>query len=183
VRPSGAALQLDPSHRSTQGFAGRLLAAGLLVGLCLGPSGPACGQGALAHGAESVFATGDVTIVWGVLRASASAEAEVVIRIVAAPRFRAVSADAVDPFGGARRPVAAVRSLAGAADIRRPRADFADFPRLEVHLYDNAAAGAPALTVYYLGVPDTTPEFTAPPALLRYLEDAVARASGSSAPR
>ena len=160
----------------------RRLAAGLLLGLCLGPSGPARGQGAPVHGADSVFATADVTIVWGVLRASASAEAEVVIRIAAAPRFRAVSADAVDPFGGARRPVAAVRSLAGTVDIRRPRADFADFPRLEVHLYENAAAGAPALTVYYLGVPDTTPEFTAPPALLRYLEDAVARA-GPSAPR
>ena len=157
----------------------RWLAAWLLL-VCL--SAPARGQGAPVHGADSVFATADVTIVWGVLRASASAEAEVVIRIAAAPRFRAVSADAVDPFGGARRPVAAVRSLAGVADIRRPRADFAEFPRLEVHLYDNAGAGAPALTVYYLGVPDTTPEFTAPPALLRYLEDAVARA-GPSAPR
>ena len=159
----------------------RRLAAWLLLSLCL--SAPARGQGAPVHGADSVFATGDVTIVWGVLRASASAEAEVVIRIAAGRRFRAVSVEAVDPFGGARRTVAAVRSLAGAVDIKRPRADFADFPRLEVHLYENAAAGAPALTVYYLGVPDTTPEFTAPPALLRYLEDAVARASGSSAPR
>jgi hypothetical protein len=153
----------------------RRLIAALLLGLCLGPPSGAHGQGSLVHGADSVFATPDVTIVWGVLRASASAEGEVVIRIAAAPRFQAVSVEAVDPFSGARRAVAGVRSLAGPIDLRRPRPDFADFPRLEVRLYEVADAGAASLTVYYLGVPDTTPEFATEAALLRYVEDAVAR--------
>jgi len=53
-----------------------------------------------------------------------------------------------------------------------PRAGFADFPRREIHLYASEAdwrARKPALTVYYLGVPDTTPEFTSEAALDAYL--------------
>jgi hypothetical protein len=126
----------------------------------------------MVHGADSIFAAEDVVIVWGVLRGAAGADGEVVIRIVAAPRFSAVSAEGVDPFAGARRSVAAARSLSGPVDVRRPRADFADFPRLEIHLH-GIEGEPPRLTVYYLGVPDTTPEFTTEPALLRYLEATV----------
>jgi len=42
-----------------------------------------------------------------------------------------------------------------------PRASFADLPRREIHLYASAVdwrAGRRGLTVYYLGVPDTTTE-------------------------
>ena len=43
-----------------------------------------------------------------------------------------------------------------------PRAQFADHPSTEFHFFANAedaAANKPKLTVFYLGVPDTTPEF------------------------
>jgi hypothetical protein len=146
-----------------------LLWLSLWLSLCLGWPGTASGETTLLHGADSIFRSGDVTIVWAVLRPPGDASAHVVIRIVAAPRFGAVSVDAVDPFTGTRRPVTAVRPLAAFVDITRARGDFADLPRLEIHLYENAGAGVPALTVYYLGVPDTTPEFTTEPLLLRYL--------------
>ena len=38
------------------------------------------------------------------------------------------------------------------------------------------AALRPALMVYYLGVPDTTPEFASEAGLRAYLDDAVAKA-------
>jgi hypothetical protein len=134
------------------------------------------GQGAAIHGANSVFTTGEVVMVWAVLRAAAEDDAEVVIRLVA-PRFAALTVEAVDPFGGGRRLVVPRQPLSGAAEVRRRRADFAEFPRLEVHVHPAAGAAAPGpLTIYYLGVPDTTPEFTSEAALRRYLEDAVAKA-------
>ena len=56
--------------------------------------------------------------------------------------------------------------------MRVPRAHFADFPRTEVRLFGAAGAGAtgaPKLVVFYLGVPDTTPEFASAAALESYL--------------
>ena len=43
-----------------------------------------------------------------------------------------------------------------------PRASFADHPSTEFHFFargEDATANKPKLTVFYLGVPDTTPEF------------------------
>ena len=56
-----------------------------------------------------------------------------------------------------------MREVGGVFDLKTPRARFADFPRTEFRLWRSGAApGAapPALVVYYLGVPDTTPEMT-----------------------
>ena len=56
-------------------------------------------------------------------------------------------------------------------EVTSPRAGFSDFPRREIHLYASEAdwrARRPALTVYYLGVPDT-PEFSSEAALNAYL--------------
>ena len=64
------------------------------------------------------------------------------------------------------------RRLDSPADVKSPRAGFADFPRREIHLDASEAdwrARKPAPTVYYLGVPDTTPESTSEAALDAYL--------------
>lgn len=154
-------------------------AAGLLVALAwLAAASPAAAQPLVVHGADSVFAAPDVVIVWAVLRAAVEAETEVVIRVAAAPRFLTLSADAVDPFSGVRRPVVAPRPLGGMVEIRRRRAHFADLPRLELHLHDKAGVGGAAnaaRTVYFLGVPDTTPEFTSESGLRAYLDETVGR--------
>jgi len=60
--------------------------------------------------------------------------------------------------------------------IARPR--FADTPRTEWRFYASeaaVAAGPAALTVYYVGVPDTTPEFADPGKLDPYLAARTAR--------
>ncbi len=64
----------------------------------------------------------------------------------------------------------------GVAELRVARTHFADFPRTELSFFDASAPAPPAsLVVYYLGVPDTTPEFANEAALAAYLDDRIAK--------
>ena len=72
-------------------------------------------------------------------------------------------------------------------ELRAARAQFADLPRTELRFYATAAAAqadTPRLVVYFLGVPDTTPEFATEANLSAYLADRIARirAPGAKAP-
>ena len=133
------------------------------------------------HGENAVFSTPGITVVWGVLRAPVEEETQVVIRIaLAGAAYAYVRVDAVDPFTRSRRPGLLRTAVSGVVDVRDPRTTFGDFPRREIRFYRAAAdrrADAPALTIYYLGVPDTTPEFTSEGALLAYFAAAVAKAA------
>jgi hypothetical protein len=144
----------------------------IALALLLGVSG-AAGEPVEVHGSDSVFAAPGVVVVWGVLRGATEEDTQVVLRIATvAGRFTHARVEAVDPFGGARRTVAGPLPLASPVDVRMPRATFAEFPRREIRLYPTeaaAAAGRAALTVYYLGVPDTTPEFPTEAALSHWL--------------
>ena len=161
----------------------RLLVTLGLLGLVAGAV-PAAGQVPQVHGENSVFAGAGTVIVWGILRTPVEADTQVVIRIAFPDRaYAAVAVDAVDPFSRARRPVLAARPLGEELDVRSLRQLFANFPRREIHLYRTAEgprAGPPAVTIYYLGVPDTTPEFTSEAALIAYLTAAVTRARGAA---
>jgi hypothetical protein len=148
-------------------------------------------QAVEAHGAAATFAAPGVVVVWAILRGPTPSTEEatrVVVRVVAVgPRYRLAELEGVDPFSGARATLLPARAIDAGLDIESPRAGFADHPRREIRLYateDEARAGRPALTVYYLGVPDTTPEFSTQPALQRYLDDTAAawRAAAGGAP-
>ena len=134
---------------------------------------PLFAQGPAVHGADSVFAGPDLGIVWAVLTNEAEERTMVVIRVSnPAGRYAYVTVDGVDPFTQRRVTLVEGRPLEASADIKTPRASFADLPRREIHLYasgDDWRTGRPRLTVYYLGVPDTTPEFTTEAALETYL--------------
>ena len=70
-------------------------------------------------------------------------------------------------------------ALTGPTEVRRRRVDFAEFPRLEARREPAEGAREPAPhLVYYLGVPDTTPEFSAEETLQRYLDEALAKVHG-----
>lgn len=144
-------------------------AAQLLAAVAL----PLLAQAAVMHGADSVFVGPDVGIVWGVLKGAAEDKTFVVIRVSnPARRYAWIKVESVDPFTQRRLDVVAGMPLGAHADIRSPRVTFADWPRREIHLYvteDDWRTERPALTVYYLGVPDTTPEFTTEAALEQYL--------------
>ncbi len=140
------------------------------------------GQGQEVHGENSVFSGPGVVIVWGILKGPVEDESQVVLRIVpVGGTYAYVGIDGVDPFTQKRQVILDGRVLGNGLDVPSLRGSFADFPRREVHLYRTAAdwqAHRPAVTVYYLGVPDTTPEFTSESALLTYLAETLAKVQG-----
>jgi hypothetical protein len=134
---------------------------------------PAWAQAETVHGGDSVFLSPGIGIAWGVLRAPTEEETVVVTRISnPVARYAYLRVEGVNPFTGRRTAVVEGVPLGARADVKSPRAGFADFPRREIHLYATEGewrARRPLLTVYYLGVPDTTPEFTSQAALDAYL--------------
>lgn len=139
---------------------------------------PGLGQGQEVHGENSSFVGNDVAMVWGVLRGARDDDAQVILRIApAGGSYVAVSLDGVDPFSGRRHELLAMQSMANPLDIRTSRATFADLPRREIHFYTAADRNArrPSLTVYFMGLPDTTPEFASEAALRRYLDETLAK--------
>ena len=132
------------------------------------------------HGERDVFAAPGVVLAWAVLRTPTEEDTQVVIRVVlTADTYAYVRMWGVDPFSGERRVMTPGGRIAGMVHLMTPRRTFVDHPRREIRLYRTEQewkADRPALTIYYLGVPDTTPEFISEAALAQYLADAVSRA-------
>jgi hypothetical protein len=126
------------------------------------------------HGADGIFVSADVAIVWAVLKAPSGDRATVWLRVVnRTQKFNHVAVDGVDPFSKKRERVVAGAPLGAGAHIASDRDTFSDLPSREVQLFQSAVALAsdtPALTVYYLGVPDTTPEFSTRAAMDEYFK-------------
>ena len=124
------------------------------------------------HGAHEVFVSPDVAIVWAVLKAPTGDKAAVWLRIVNSTRkFSHISIDGVDPFSKKRERIDPGMPLQAEARVQSDRDTFSDLPSREVHFYRSEAdlrAELPTLTVYYLGVPDQTPEFSSRAALGEY---------------
>ncbi len=117
------------------------------------------------HGASDAFAGDGVAIVWGVLRGASEENTIVVLRIAAdARRYSRVEVAGVDPFTRDTKIRFAASALGTGLDVRLPRAGFAGHPRTELRF-----SGSEALLVYYLGIPDTTPEFATAAALEAHL--------------
>jgi hypothetical protein len=136
------------------------------------------------HGVSDAFAAPGIALAWAVAR-SGAADATVVIRIDADPqRYPFIAVIGIDPFTRAAKTVLAPTAASASLDVRIPRAHFADFPRTEVRLFASAAskdaARADAL-VYYLGVPDTTPEIVGDAAVAASLAERIARARAAPA--
>jgi hypothetical protein len=141
------------------------------------------------HGMSDAIATPDVALAWGILRGTSEATTAVVVRIVTDPaKYGWMGVVGIDPFSKQEQPLRAVAANPGTTDVRSPRSRFADFPRTEFRLFDSevaARSGAPALVVFYLGAPDTTPEFANEDKLQAYLADRIARlrsGAGSKTP-
>jgi hypothetical protein len=117
------------------------------------------------HGANSLFVSSTVKIAWAVQTAVES-KPTVIIRVVnIVGAYRQIRLDGVDPFTKQRTIFATLQAFRGQIDLSVPRDRFREFPSCEIRLYlgDPSSADPPAnLTVYYLGVPDTTPEFSTP---------------------
>lgn len=131
------------------------------------------------HGSADAFATPGLALAWAVLRAPNEGDTAVVMRIEPdVQSFAWIEVVGKDPFTQSEKPLLAATSVGGPFDLKVPRATFADFPRTEIRLWRSGAAPAaapPALLVYYLGVPDTTPEVAQSTDLDRSLTERIAR--------
>jgi hypothetical protein len=138
----------------------RLSAFAVAAALALPPTATRAQE--IVHGADSLFVSPSVKLAWAVKRGASETETLVIIRVIAEASHRVIRLDGVDPFTKDRKAFVAARPLDREADLSVPRASFADHPSTEIHFFVNAedaAANKPKLTVFYLGVPDTTPEF------------------------
>ena len=127
------------------------------------------------HGANSTFLSPAVKLAWAVRRGTSEADTLVIVRVVAADTYRFIRLDGVDPFTKDRKTFVA-RALDRMIDLAIPRAQFADHPSTEFQFFaspEDAVANKPKLTVFYLGVPDTTPEFAGQREAEAYLEHAL----------
>lgn len=136
-------------------------------------------RGRELHGESDAFAADGVAIAWAILRAASPDDATVVMRIAKDDaRHPALGVIAVDPFSGQSQPVRAAAPASGPIDVTSRRGRFGDFARTEVRLYLSASPGpkdAPELTIFYQGVPDTTPEFDSEAKLRAWLDERIAR--------
>ena len=115
----------------------------------------------VVHGADSLFVSPTVKLAWVVRRGATDADTLVVVRIADAA-YRLVRVDGIDPFTRQHKIFVATRPLDRETDVAIPRAQFAEHPSTEFRFFaspEDAAADRAKLTVFYLGVPDTTPEF------------------------
>jgi hypothetical protein len=140
------------------------------------------------HGVADAYAGQGVALAWAILRGANEAATVVVVRIIADPDlYPVVAATGSNPFSQQAEPLLRPTPSASGLDLRVARAHFADFPRTELRFYESADAAqsdTSRLVVYYLGVPDTTPEFATEATLEAYLADRIARirGAGSKAP-
>lgn len=149
-----------------------------LCGLFLLGMASLTGAAAQVHGENSSFRGHGVIMAWAILKAVDEDRSEVVVRLEADPSFGFLRWDGVDPFTNARRVITPGQPLGKRVELRSLRNSFADFTRREFHFFrtaDDLQGDRPTLTIYFLGIPDTAPEFLAEVALQGYLDQTLAR--------
>lgn len=118
--------------------------------------------GTEVHGASDVYAEPGLALAWAVLRgppAQDPADAQVWLRCHIDRRVHAqVEIIGRDPFGSARIVLAKRMAAPDALMISAPRRQFAEYPRTEVRSYAEGGR-TPRRIVWFVGIPDTTPEY------------------------
>ena len=121
------------------------------------------------HGQTDVFSAPGVALAWAIARGPDEARTFVVVRVITDAAIQAVSVTGRDPFTKEEKNLVRAVPKQGRVDVRIPRASFADFPRTDWQFF--GADREPRLHVFYLGVPDTTPEFADESRLETYLTE------------
>ena len=134
------------------------------------------------HGADSVFQKNGIAILWAILKGPDEDHSWVHLQILASEKtvqsFQRFSVEAVDPFTNTREWVSRGNRLERENLIKEARSSFRDRTGRRVLFYRDAAeveAGRPVMTVFYLGVPDTTPELLTEQEIRDYFQKALQR--------
>jgi hypothetical protein len=133
----------------------------------------------IVHGSGDGFTTPGASLAWAIARGTNESSTFVVVRVaVDRARYPWLTVVGVDPFTKAELVRVPATSMDNTYDLRMPRSTIADHPNTEFRFFaseSDARTGAPALVVYYHGVPDTAPEFADSAKLSQYLADRVTK--------
>jgi hypothetical protein len=132
------------------------------------------------HGADSVFEREGITILWAILKGQDEAGSWVYIKIINSGKnpFQIFSVEAVDPFSKEKEWVIKGERLGEENVIKGVRSSFRDKTARRILFYRSTEAFEkenPGMTVYYLGVPDTSPEVLSEKEMEDYFEQAQER--------
>jgi len=165
-------------------LASLLLAAACILSMGLAPAAGHCETREI-HGADSSFRTGAVGICWGMLRGAAGSDVQVMIRIrmlfEGDSPYSDYAVQAVHPLTKAAEWVVPRRPLEKVNTAAAPRESFKNLAGRRIYFY-RPSAPEPDLAVYYMGIPDTTPEFWDAAQLEQYFDIAFKRLAQRQAP-
>src|SRR5438552_4331016 len=134
----------------------------------------------VVHGSSDMYSASGIALAWGILRGADEAKTIVVVRIVVdSNNYPLAAVTGIDPFTERKKTQLSATPVGSGLDVRLPRPSFGDLPRTEFRFFRSPAdaeTNAPQLVVYFLGVPDTTPEFADQVALDAYLAGRIERA-------
>jgi hypothetical protein len=134
------------------------------------------------HGADSIFEKEGIIMLWAILKGSTEENSWVYIKIIQTGEgpvsFQCFSVEAVDPFSNQKEWVVKGETFKKENVVKSIRASFREKTARRVLFYEKAEdllKENPAMIVYYLGVPDTSPEFVTEREMEDYLEKALNR--------
>jgi hypothetical protein len=132
------------------------------------------------HGADSVFEREGITILWAILKGPTEESSWVYIKIINSRKspFQIFSAEAVDPFSKEKECVVKGQRLVEENVIKGVRSSYKDKTARRILFYRSTEAFEkenPDMTVYYLGIPDTSPEVLSEKEMEDYFKKALER--------
>jgi len=142
---------------------------------------PLHGQGVI-HGADSVFEKEGITILWAVLKGKTEESTWVAIKVIRSEEkpspFQFFSVEAEDPFSKTKEWVVRGVKLEKENLVRSPRSSFTDKTSRRIIFYRNQEdflKEKATMVVFYLGVPDTSPELLSEKEMEDYFSKALQR--------
>jgi hypothetical protein len=141
---------------------------------------PAHGQKEF-HGADSVFEKQGVAMIWAILKGLDEDHSWVYIRIIKSGSgplpFQSYSVEAIDPFTNEKEQVVKKAEWEKESVVKATRSSFKDKPGRRILFYKGPAGTQekPAMAVFYMSIPDTTPEFLTEKQLEEYFGRVIER--------
>jgi len=117
------------------------------------------------HGADSVFRMEGVTILWAILKGPDEERSWVYLKILHPEeedhRYPFFSVEALDPFTGKKEWVVRGEKLGKEYILKSVRSSFREMTGRRFLFYRDSKEieeNRPKMTVFYMGIPDTSPE-------------------------
>jgi len=130
------------------------------------------------HGADSVFEKEGIAILWAILKGKDESSSWVYTKIInfGGNSFQFYSVEAVDPFSRQKEWLLKGMKLEKENLVKSVRTSFRDKTSRRILFYRNEETleeQIPDMTVFYMGVPDTSPEVLSEKELGAYFERAL----------